>query len=120
MQVIPGSVILTPNQRMALWWQRKKPSMSVSVYPWTQWVDNLWEQGSRQALPGFDLSPLSSVGQEIVWEKIIKGSLQDRPLMRLLPTVRLALQAWQQLKTWDIPLDKSLFQPQEDTRWFWD
>src|SRR5688572_5999889 len=116
-EIPPGTLVLTPNQRMSVWAQKVCYLPQVSICPLSVWIERLWQQAagySTAAVP----KVLQGVAEEIVWEHIISKALHDKPLLRVLPTVRLAIKAWHLVQTWDIPLDSPQFQEGDASVWF--
>ncbi|MEY3183242.1 MAG: ATP-dependent helicase/deoxyribonuclease subunit [Pseudomonadota bacterium] len=113
----PGTVVLTPNQRMTVWLQKACYLPHVSIFPLSLWIERLWQQAITHN-PVSTPKILSGVAEEIVWERVISKALAEKPLLRVLPTVRLAIKAWHLVKTWDISLDLPQFNEGDASTWF--
>lgn len=113
----PGTLVLTPNQRMTIWAQKACYLPQVSVCPLSLWIERLWQQLAEHSSTSMP-KVLEGVAEEIVWERIISKTLKDKPLLRVLPTVRLSIKAWHLVQTWDIPLNAPQFQDADASQWF--
>ena len=113
----PGTLLVTPNQRMTVWAQKVCYLPHVSICPLSVWIERLWQQVSEHSTSAVP-KLLQGVAEEIVWERVITKALRDKPLLRVLPTVRLCIKAWHLVQTWDIPWNASPFQHADASRWF--
>lgn len=103
---------------MALWWEQSRCAPQSSVCALSNWVEKLWEQHS-QHIPTSSIRRLSSTAQEIVWESILRQFSKERAVLRVLPTARLGIKAWQTLRAWGLELSDAEACAREDTRHFW-
>jgi len=84
---------LTPNQRLAAY--------IGEALPIRVWFEQLYRQ-LIEAYPRQFPSLLSLAEQEILWEKIIQNSETGEHLLKVSETARLAIEAWDLIKLWDI------------------
>lgn len=113
----PGTLVLTPNQRMTVWAQKVCYLPQVSICPLSLWIERLWQQVAEHSTTPVP-KLLQGVAEEIVWERIIAKALHDKPLLRVLPTVRLGIKAWHLAQAWDISLDAPQFQDVDASQYF--
>jgi probable DNA repair protein len=116
-KIEPGTLVLTPNQRMTVWAQKACYLPQVSICPLSQWIERLWQQLAEHSITPVP-KLLQGVAAEIVWERVIAKTVIDKPLLRVLPTVRLAIKAWHLVQTWDISLQAPQFQDTDASQCF--
>jgi ATP-dependent helicase/nuclease subunit B len=118
----PGTVILTPNQRLSAVFIKKYNAwqmqcgnsswLSPDILPLTSWIKRLWLEAIAQE---FTPAPflLSPEAEQIIWETILRQS-PDKNLLQVTNTAELARAAWGILKLWQVDFNNPELQTTED------
>jgi probable DNA repair protein len=114
--ITPDTVVLTPNQQLANSlikrfekWQPQQSNASIlSIYNWLQLK---W-----QLISSTNIILLSDAQRYVIWEDIVRNSLQGSLLLNAAPTIRTAIDAWTLLNSWQINIEHPQFNDSEDTR----
>ena len=72
------------------------------ILPWTAWLQRCWDEMTIKK--DRNLVLLRTEQQLYIWQKIIQRSSHARQLLQLPATARLALNAWNIMHEWQIPL----------------
>lgn len=104
------TVVITASQRLSLvlsqlrrhYLQQGNETAPASILSFNTWLETTWRErcAGQPAMPAL----LTEYQEHTLWEKIIRQSPQGTQLLRTRHTAALALQAWQQLKRYGIPL----------------
>ena len=125
-----SSVIVTPNQRLAMVLRREFNRYQVArgykvwntpnIISITTFIESAYEEilYSEQSnkLPAL----LSTVQEQILWEDIISGSDQAQTLFAVPEAAKLAREAWQIIHEWQLTSKLSVFPLNDDCKIFWD
>ncbi len=124
--LLPTDTVLTPNRRLAaslrkqydrLQQQANQQSwQNPDILPLTSWLERCWEeiQVGGKAEPLTLLTPLQ---EQFIWEYIVRTSKASELLLHVGATAKMAQQAWQLSKQWQIdPASPTSFDHTEDTR----
>ena len=127
---INSSVVVTPNQRLAMVLRREFNSYQVTqgsiawrtpdILPITAFIERTYEEilYSEQAdkLPVF----LSTAQEQTLWEGVISDSDQIPTLFSVPQVAKLAREAWQTIYEWRLTTKLKNFPLNDDCKAFWD
>lgn len=123
--ILPGTVVLTPNQRLATFLseqfdlqqvaQAKSYWESPTFLTIDRWLELCWEQCVHAGTVP-PLSLLSDTQVHSLWEEIIRQSEQGTLLLNCAATASIAKIAWELHNAWLIKIDDAAFQLNDDTR----
>lgn len=132
-KITPSTVVVTPNQRLAsfisqqyLQFQQHTHNSNVNssnltsnllppILPLNNWLMQYWQQCHEKNLLQ-NMTLLSDAQTHTLWEEIILQSDQGTSLLNTTATANLAYAAWELMQNWQINLNNSTFQLNEDTK----
>lgn len=125
-QLQASDTVLTPNRRLAAFLrkqyaqqqqtiQKKQSWENPDILPLSSWLERCWEetQVSSQGEPMVLLTPLQ---EQFIWETIVRASEAGKQLLQPIATAKMAQQAWQLTKQWQIDSEPPSYSQTEDTR----
>lgn len=96
-QALPGSVIITPNQRLAYFLESAASSAcTASILTLNTWLNKIWQTTGQQTRVLSDYQAL------LIWQHIISESSYSQQLLQYQQTAKIAYQAWQLCQRWQL------------------
>src|SRR3990167_6169820 len=127
-QLLPETVLLTPNHRLSATFLKKYNAFQLSqkkscwttldILPFQRWLERLWKTLTAENVISSSPLLLTSNQEQLLWEEILQASPASNYLLQLSDTAHLAKSAWQILKQWKIPLTHAELNATEDSRAF--
>lgn len=118
-KITSTDTIVTPNRRLAaflrqqfdlyLMAQNQPVWQTPDIIPLTTWLERCWEQCPSAML-------LTNFQEQYLWEQIIQHSEPGSHLLRPVATAKIALQAWQLSRQWELNPTMPIFQQNENTQ----
>ena len=106
-EIEAGSLILTPNNRLAskmldAWGlqQGQQAWRLPAIYAIENWITEQWQQLVTSALPGGDAVPLTPSQELLLWEQVIEADSDKPDLLNAAGLAHGALRAHQALSLW--------------------
>jgi ATP-dependent helicase/nuclease subunit B len=127
LQQDPTTLVLTANRRLAsqlmhtFQLAEEQAGRTVwktpTILPLTSWLDNCYQELlERNCLQKLLLQPYQALA---IWEDIINQSTQENELLQPQACAKNAQSAWGLLASWEIPLNETLFNHNEDCHRFY-
>lgn len=122
----PGTTIITASARLArrLSWQYTTARLAAGeqvwetpdILPWNAWVIRLWS--THQTRSGRMEILISGAQRRVMWQQIIEASPDRERLLQPVTVAQRALDAWQLLMDWGLPVFPDGVFLNEDARAF--
>ena len=88
------------------------------IWTWSDWLQDVWEQAVvAGSVPASEFL-LTSQQELRIWEDIITESMGREPVQQLTGMAHEVQQAWQQIRSWHIPLNRDRFLYNRDSTAF--
>src|SRR5579863_3723260 len=110
-----GATLITVNRRLSRWFARafhahqrergrsvwRMPDiLPLDAFLRRAWNDLVWRGGGDNAL-----ALLVPAQEQVVWEQVIRASPAGETLLRIPETARLAIETWQLVQAYRVPVD---------------
>ncbi|HLB57341.1 MAG TPA: hypothetical protein VJL60_00850 [Gammaproteobacteria bacterium] len=127
-QLLPETVLLTPNHRLAATFLKKYNAFQLSqkkscwttpdILPFQRWLERLWKTVAAENITSSIPLLLTPNQEQCVWEDILQQSPASDYLLQLADTANIVKSAWKTLKQWQVPLTHPDLDSTEDSRAF--
>ncbi len=92
--------------------------IAPEVLPFSSWLERCWREWLYSGTAAKPVQLLRPSQESAIWEDIVGGSDEGRELLQVAATAEAALDAWNLMCAWQLPLDVSEWDDSSDTEAF--